>query len=458
MIAGILKFVFVIAGAVGILLGGFFAFLHITDDTVPEAPRQAVSASFDGDLLAVSDVDQAATAYGDGILDQLPDAVDQLSFISWDGGRPVVASSVPVSNSVISWPKVVDVSPDGRRAYVVETRAAPKKRIDQVADVYAAFPEGKLLTVLDISRPDGISVIDRVEVGVNLASVDIRRDGRMLAIPSTKDGEELVLVTLTNDGRIGKRFAFHVDVPKGEYVRPGMGSAVWHPDGDVLAVTVNNREVRFLKIVYDLAGDPASVDQLGNGIKAGETLSAGLFHPDGRHFLIPDVAWGDNASVSDFLFNRRGTLISIRFDRGGSHGVAGRTEVGRSPEGFALSPDGTRVVTVNMNRTYLPDTIPPRWFPGRNANSLTLLSFDAATGGAAVLDERGFDGLLPENAAFDAGGKNLAVAVFHHRKRDRDRGYVEFWRVDGDKLVRTDREVAAARGVHDLILVPWKEK
>ena len=224
MIAGILKLVFVIAGVVGVSLGGFFAYLHVVDDTVPQAARQAVFASFDGDLLAVSDVDQVATAYGDGILGQLSDAVDKLSFISWKDGRPAVASSVPVSNSVVSWPKVVDVSPDGRRAYVVETRAAPHKRVDQVSDVYAAFPEGKLLTVIDISQPDGISLIDRVEVGVNLASVDIRVDGKMLAIPSTKDGEELVLVSLTDDGRVGKRFAFHVDVPKGQYVRPGVAA------------------------------------------------------------------------------------------------------------------------------------------------------------------------------------------------------------------------------------------
>jgi len=67
MNARILKLVFVTVVAVGASLACFFAFLHIADDTVLEAPRQAVSAPFNGDLLAVSDVDQVATAYGDGI-------------------------------------------------------------------------------------------------------------------------------------------------------------------------------------------------------------------------------------------------------------------------------------------------------------------------------------------------------------------------------------------------------
>lgn len=457
MTARILKFALFTTGAVGALLTCFFAYLHIADDTVAEAPRQAISSAFNGDLLAISDVDQVATTYGDGVLGQLPDAADKLSFISWESGRPVVRSSATASTSVVSWPKVVDASPDGRRAYVVETRAAPNKNIDRVADIYSGLPEGKLLTVLDISRPDAISVVERVDVGINLASVDIRRDGKMLAIPSTRRGEELVLVSLTDDGRVEKRFAFQIDVPK-DYVHPGVGSAVWHPDGGVLAITVNNREVRFLQVVYDPSGNPSAIKQLGSGIKVGETLSAGLFHPGGRYFLIPDVAWGNNAGAADFLFNRRGKLISIRFDQKGNHALAGQTEVGRSPEGFALSPDGTRVVTVNMNRTYLPDAIPPRWFPGRDASSLTLLSFDSATGHAATLDEKGFDGLLPENATFDADGKGLAVTIYHHRARDRDRGYVEFWRVDGDRLVRTDTEVAVPRGVHDLMLVPVRSR
>lgn len=93
--ADILRLGLFIVSAVGVLSGVFFAVLHIADDTVPEAPRQNMPAAFNGDLLAVSDVDQVATAYGDGVLGRMPNTGDELSFISWEGGRPVLHRNGP---------------------------------------------------------------------------------------------------------------------------------------------------------------------------------------------------------------------------------------------------------------------------------------------------------------------------------------------------------------------------
>ncbi|MEL6245153.1 MAG: hypothetical protein AAFQ85_07390, partial [Pseudomonadota bacterium] len=73
---------------------------------------------FAGGFLAVSDADMAATAYADGQLVPFEGAIDTLTL--FEGGER--AGGIPASNSVISWPQVVDVTPDGRFAVVVETR------------------------------------------------------------------------------------------------------------------------------------------------------------------------------------------------------------------------------------------------------------------------------------------------------------------------------------------------
>ena len=117
-----------------------------------------------------------------------------------------------------------------------------------------------------------------------------------------------------------------------------------------------------------------------------------------------------------------------------------------------MSPDGSRLVAVNMNRTYLPDSIPARWFPGRDTASLSLIAFDAERGQGQVLDEAHFEGLLPEDAVFDADGDAIAVAIFH--LRGGDQGLVEFWTVTDDRLQRSGYRLPVARGAHDLLRLP----
>ena len=61
--------------------------------------------------------------------------------------------------------------------------------------------------------------------------------------------------------------------------------------------------------------------------------------------------------------------------------------MGLSPEGFALSPDQSLVVTVNMRRTYLPSFIPV--WRGKSYSSLSLLQFNPRSGELTPIDEYG---------------------------------------------------------------------
>lgn len=138
------------------------------------------------------------------------------------------------------------------------------------------------------------------------------------------------------------------------------------------------------------------------------------------------------------------------------HRVVSRAETGVSPEGMAISADGRRIVTTNLERSYLPrgDRRITRY------SSLTLLSLDTATGRVASHGESLFDGILPEAAVFDTTGRYLATATFDHFDDARAGGSIDFWCIIEDatsarpKLVRTKASVEVARGPHSMVLVP----
>jgi hypothetical protein len=74
-----------------------------------------------------------------------------------------------------------------------------------------------------------------------------------------------------------------------------------------------------------------------------------------------------------------------------------------------------------------------------------------------VGEEYGFEGLLPEQATFDATGKALAVVVYHYREPSPKTGAIEFWNVipgNTPRLERTNYKLDVVRGAHDIVLVP----
>jgi DNA-binding beta-propeller fold protein YncE len=407
-------------------------------------------------LLVLSDADMTATAYGNGVLQRTPGEVDTLSLID-TSTTPKLVSKLPVTNSVIGWPEVLDVSPDGKFSYVAETRAAPSKEVEKVGQVFTDFPSGKLLSVIDVSRLDAPRIVQQIEIGKNLGAARVSRDGKQLASVSDVLGKELVIVTLA-DGLVKHVDSFALDVKRSSKSRQGARSIAWHPSGDVVAVNVADREVQFVRISRGVDGRPTAVQMLGKPMEVGETLSSGHFSRNGNFFLIPDVGWADNAKATNFLFNGAGKIVVIAFDSSGKHRLASQTNVGLSPESLAISHDGKLLVTVNMNRTYLPDSFPASMWAKRKNSSLSLASFDETTGNVKVLQEIEFEGLLPENAVFDTQDKMLAVAIYEQRGDALKKGNVEFWSLvtkDGQaSLQPTGQRITVTRGAHDLAVLP----
>lgn len=433
-----------IAGMAGCAALGDFA----SDD--PGFSREP--GDFVGNFLAVSDADMAATAYADGKLEPFEGAVDQITLFR--DGQPVATANAP--NSVISWPQIIDVTDNGRRAYVIETRGSLGTDVEAVENAYTDFPEGRSLRAYSIEAGnlEQIGMID--DVGRNPQSVEVSSNGAFLLVGTESDGAELAIVPLSEAGEPGAPRVFDLDPPyKSDDAEPRIRTLHLSPDGTTIAANVGNARVQFYSLATGTDGLPEAVEALGPPIEFGVALAVGRWTPDGRFFLITDVNSYD--STIAMLTQRGGQVHVVKPPMGDTSArLVASSRVGRFAEGLELSDDGALVASIAMERTYLPELFFLEAWPRRRTYLLTLLSLDAETGALTELDRIRAAGVLPEDVIFDATGRNLAVAVFHRRKgADRERGFIDFFSItESGELQAQGRTQAVMRGPHDLVRLP----
>jgi DNA-binding beta-propeller fold protein YncE len=414
-------------------------------------------------LLVASDANMVATAYADAKLDRVAGIEDTLTTIALplNLDRPSI-SPIQVSNSVMSWPQIIAVSPNGKRAYVVEVRSRPADGVQEFNNI-EEMPAGERITVVDIANLEQPKILQTATVGKNPKHLSISPDGKLLAINLEEPGQGLAIFQIQSDGTLGERsnFAIAKDFSRSTVLE----AAVWHPSGNFLAITTTSDGtegkftsfVAFYKVVR--SEQTIQIEPYARPLEVGNHLSNARFTADGRFLLVPDLKWRTySLRALNFLLNPKGEMIAIRFEpeSGKPPAIASRVEVGLSPEGFALNPDNTLIATVNMRRTYFSPNLPPVW-RGKSYSSLSLVQFAPKTGQLKTVGEYGFEGLLPEQATFDATGKSLAVVIFNYREQSPRKGAVEFWRVvsgNQPKLERTGFKLDVVRGAHDIVLVP----
>lgn len=91
----------------------------------------------------------------------------------------------------------------------------------------------------------------------------------------------------------------------------------------------------------------------------------------------------------------------------------------------------------------------------------TLYNHFLLFGAVSDLDEYDYEGILPEDAAFDRNGENVAIAIYQYGKGEDsppENGYIGFWNVDRSgsqpALKQTGYTIPVTRGLHDLVLIP----
>ncbi|MEO1762463.1 MAG: hypothetical protein AAFR83_10905, partial [Cyanobacteria bacterium J06629_18] len=252
-------------------------------EPIKVAPITNSSVQFNGRaLLIASDADMVATAYADAKLDRVAGIEDTLTAIDLplNQKRPQV-NTLQVSNSVMSWPQIIATSPNGTKAYIVEVRSRPADGIQEFESI-DEMPEGRKLTVVDISNPTKPQMIESVNVGSNPEHISISPDGRFLAVNIKDKERELLIIQLQADGKLGKRFYFSI---------PSTNQTVaWHPSGNFLAINQNRSQVRFYQVETD-ANNEVTVKPYTEAIEVGNHLSHGRFSGDGRFFLVTDLKW-----------------------------------------------------------------------------------------------------------------------------------------------------------------------
>ncbi|HYE03281.1 MAG TPA: hypothetical protein VD963_08595, partial [Phycisphaerales bacterium] len=378
-------------------------------------------------ILSLGDADMNATSFVTGELGPIdPEVGDHLTILPLPIARPPSPEAerwqsgyaqVPASNSAMGAPMQIAVSADGTRAFVTETYGPAPQGALKLDDL----PPGRTLTVIDLSDPAMPRVVETVDLVVQPASISLHPAGDLLAVATKSPNEQIVLVPVAaggDDQPAGQPMAWPlVGLDDSE---AAASTAVWSPSGDVLAVTLPQRdEVMFYEFRREAplaeGGVGMGLAPIGGPVRVGKFPFSGLWTPDGNHFITTDLQWGPD--VENFIVAAsEGTLSVIRVARpagddsgadgeGGSdgmfqpvgpaHEVVSTVTVGVNPEGLAISPDGRYVVTANLRHSFLPEE-DERLTRG---GSVSLLRLDR-DGRLEPVGEYDLDG-MPEGIAFD---------------------------------------------------------
>lgn len=409
---------------------------------VPSMAQSPISFNARG-LVVVSDADMAASALVDGKLLRDNTSKDQLTTIKFPverGSRGL--GSALVSNSALGYSKTLAVPATGGLAYVLENRIRPEDGVGEYKDPTKEFPAGEKLFVVDITNLAAPKAKFGFPVGKRPTSIDVNKNELILS--TSEAGKELVFIEAGPDGKPAR----FLNLPAAIDTANKIIDISWHPSGDFIAFTLDNsNEVGLYKVIRE-AGKLKNVEMVGKPVKVGTEPSFGRFSADGKHYFVLDTkgAAGKAAGEGEVL------VVDFSMDGAVEHKVSGQVPVGANAGSFAISPDGSALVTVNAGKSGSP------WAEAGAGTGASLSLYKvAATGALTKVADYPFDGIYPQSVAFDKDGANLAVSVFEYLEYGSGNGGVEFWTVtkgDAPSLKKQGARVSVAKGAHTLRVIP----
>ncbi|MBC7835791.1 MAG: hypothetical protein H7Y88_11930 [Phycisphaerales bacterium] len=414
-------------------------------------------------VLTISDADMTAPAV---VTNQLGErdlnVSDTMTIVQLPITEPQTPyAQVPVSNSVLGPPQQVAVTPDGRLAFVVESRGPAPSGATTIDDL----PPGQRLTMIDLTSLAAPIVVDEMDLNDTPGSVAVHPDGTLVALTTSTPGHQIVILPIEETGeggrRLGSPMAWEV---MGLDSSEALASTInFSPSGNIVAITLPERdEVMFYEFTRaaQLEGGATGfgLAPIGEPVHVGKFPYSGQFTPDGRYFITTDLQWGEN--VEDYLVGApEGTLTVVRVPTvqssdgeaafsGGE--VVSRLPVGISPEGLAISRDGKYVVTANLRRSFLPEE-DPRLTRGGSVSLLSLSN----SGELSPAGEYELDG-MPEGVCFDAADRFVVVTQFRSfdpRAVDGELAFLELDKGSNPTLKMTDFRLGVGKGPHGVLIV-----
>ena len=393
-------------------------------------------------LVVISDADMSASAFVDGKLLRDATSRDQLSTIKFpvERGSKGLGTAL-VSNSALAYSKTLAVPVNGGLAYVLENRIRPEDGVAEYKDPAKEFPVGEKLFVVDIANLAAPKAKFGFAVGKKPTSIDVNKNELIL---STSDaGKELVFIEAAPDGK-PLRF---LNLPAGIDSTNRIVDLSWHPSGDFIAFTLDNsNEVGLYKVIRE-AGKLKNVEMVGKPVKVGTEPGFGKFSADGKHYFVLDTKTAAGKGGEGEVF-----VVDFSMDGAVEHKVAGQALVGNNTGSFAVSPDGTMLVSVNAGKSGAP------WTEAGAGTGASLALFKvAATGALTKVADYPFEGIAPQSVAFDKDGSNVAVSVFEYLEYGNGNGGIEFWSVtkgDSPSLKKQGAKISVGKGAHTLRVIP----
>ncbi|KQS26917.1 WD40 repeat domain-containing protein [Dyadobacter sp. Leaf189] len=410
--------------------------------SIPAVAQSPITFNARG-LVVVSDADMSASAFVDGKLLRDNTSRDQLSTIKFpvERGSKGLGTAM-VSNSALGYSKTLAVPASGGLAYVLENRVRPEDGVAEYKDPYKEFPVGEKLFVVDITNLAAPKAKFGFPVGKKPTSIDINKNE--LIISTSDAGKELVFIEAGPDGKPAR----FLNLPAAIDSSNKIIDLSWHPSGDFIAFTLDNsNEVGLYKVIRE-AGKLKNVEMVGKPVKVGTEPSFGKFTPDGKHYLVLDTKGAQGKAAGD------GEVVVVDFSMDGSteHKVSGQAAVGLNTGSFAISPDGSMLVTATSGKSGSPWTE-----AGAGTGAALILYKVAATGALTKVADYPFQGIYPQSVAFDKDGSNVAVTVFEYLQYGNSNGGVEFWTVtkgDTPALKKQGASIGVGKGAHTLRVIP----
>ncbi|MFD2934354.1 lactonase family protein [Spirosoma flavum] len=424
-------------------------FLSLSTRVNSQIPLTGANFGFRGRyLVAVSDADMIASAYLDGHLGPTQ-GQDALSIIQLN--KPVgqlKAVEIGASNSVTGPPSSVAVSPDGRYAVVIETRGT--RPVGKSDPLFNDLPPGKVVNVIDLLDPDHPKQIQQIDGPERPLSVLFNNDGSLVAItyrPQDTNRSPLAIYRFDKGKLVDLSLP---DIP-GYVSGDVLNGLVFHPSRDEL-VLLNATKSTLSFFTFTYQRNTFRLTPWGNSVGVDPDPFKAQYTPNGRFVVVNAMYPGSvRGSVTAV-----GLAVDTAKDGSPRHQIVSRALAGVLPEGLTMSPDGTWIVTTNLEQSTQPFDNAKQGFYA----SLTLLHLDPESGFLDRVGEYSFDGILPESVVFDNSGRYLAVATFDHFDGRKPGGSIDFWRLTGDyfnpkriELVKTGYSIPVTRGVHSMVIV-----